>query len=161
MKLLEGIKEKVAVELGVWRGDFSQEIFLQQPIKLYLIDPWIQQSKEVYNDILNLDNTTNEKNYNFVVDRFKDAPNVEILRQFGHQVVRNINIIDYIYIDANHSYESALMDLSMWYPLISKGGVITGHDYSWVSVRKALDTFCKITNLKYYPVERDSWRIDL
>lgn len=159
MKLLDGVEGGIAVELGVWRGDFAQTMLAENPDELYLIDPWIKQSKEVYNDILNLPNDQNEANYQFVKDRFKRDNNVFLMRKFSHEAVRDIKDIDYIYIDANHSYDSVLSDLFMWYPVVNK--VIAGHDYPWPSVRAALDTFTKITGLKYYPVERESWRIDL
>ncbi|MBT5491708.1 class I SAM-dependent methyltransferase, partial [bacterium] len=37
--------------------------------------------------------------------------------------------LDFIYIDANHTYESAKEDIQLWYPKIKVGGMISGHDY--------------------------------
>ena len=36
---------------------------------------------------------------------------------------------DFIYIDADHRYESTKADLTNWFPKLRKGGVIAGHDY--------------------------------
>lgn len=50
--------------------------------------------------------------------------------------------VDYVYIDADHSYESVLADITAWYPKIKEGGIISGHDYKWwQTVKKAVDDF--------------------
>ena len=36
--------------------------------------------------------------------------------------------LDFVYIDANHSYEYVKKDMENYYPLIKKGGVLAGHD---------------------------------
>ena len=36
---------------------------------------------------------------------------------------------DFIYIDADHSFDAVLNDLKNWYPKVKKGGVISGHDW--------------------------------
>ena len=38
------------------------------------------------------------------------------------------NSIDYIFIDANHTYEYVLKDLELWWPKVSLNGIISGHD---------------------------------
>jgi hypothetical protein len=37
--------------------------------------------------------------------------------------------IDYLYVDADHSYESVLADLLAWVPHVKPGGLILGDDY--------------------------------
>ena len=51
-------------------------------------------------------------------------------------------VVDVIYIDANHSYESVVNDINYWKPYLSPGGIISGHDYnniSWPGVVRAVD----------------------
>ncbi|NNG03050.1 MAG: class I SAM-dependent methyltransferase, partial [Inquilinus sp.] len=38
--------------------------------------------------------------------------------------------IDWIYIDADHSYEGALADLRAWAPKLREDGLILGHDFT-------------------------------
>lgn len=49
--------------------------------------------------------------------------------------------LDFIFIDADHTYESVSKDLRGWHPKIKIGGIIAGHDYNWDSVKKAVDEF--------------------
>lgn len=37
--------------------------------------------------------------------------------------------IDYLYVDADHSYEGCMADLEMWWPHLRIGGLIAGDDY--------------------------------
>ena len=39
------------------------------------------------------------------------------------------NSLDFVYIDANHSYESVKEDLKVWYPKVTNGGYLFGDDY--------------------------------
>ena len=48
------------------------------------------------------------------------------------------NFFDYIYIDADHGYESVYADLKAWYPKLKQGGMFAGHDWWYPEVRKAL-----------------------
>ena len=36
---------------------------------------------------------------------------------------------DFVYIDADHTYNSVTKDIMVWYPKVRKGGVLAGHDY--------------------------------
>lgn len=47
---------------------------------------------------------------------------------------------DIVFIDADHSYETALADIRAWWPKVKNGGILSGHDYMWGGVRKALET---------------------
>lgn len=52
--------------------------------------------------------------------------------------------IDWLYIDADHSYDGARADLAAWAPLVTPGGLILGDDYGhrlFPGVRQAWDDF--------------------
>ena len=53
---------------------------------------------------------------------------------------------DFVYIDADHTYDMVKKDIELWLPLVKKGGVIGGHDYGfpdeavrWGGVQRAVD----------------------
>lgn len=51
--------------------------------------------------------------------------------------------VDFVYIDADHSYEGVFTDLCTWFPKVREGGIIGGHDYgrSGFGVTRAVDKF--------------------
>ena len=47
--------------------------------------------------------------------------------------------LDFVYIDADHSYIAVKKDITAWLPKMKKGGILAGHDYmSHESVRRAV-----------------------
>tara|TARA_Y100000004_G_scaffold968_1_gene1297 strand:- start:460 stop:1035 length:576 start_codon:yes stop_codon:yes gene_type:complete len=69
--------------------------------------------------------------------------------------------VSILFIDANHSYEGVLKDLEAWYPKISKGGLISGHDIQGEGVTKALTEFAGVTgkNKQVHLLEPSCWGI--
>lgn len=47
--------------------------------------------------------------------------------------------LDFVFIDADHSYEEVCNDIREWSFKVRPGGYITGHDYDWPSVKRAVD----------------------
>lgn len=46
--------------------------------------------------------------------------------------------LDFVFIDADHSYEGVKTDIEMWTPKVRKGGMIVGHDIDRVGVKQAV-----------------------
>ena len=40
------------------------------------------------------------------------------------------NSVDFVFIDADHHYESVKKDILAWYPKVKEGGIISGHDFN-------------------------------
>jgi predicted O-methyltransferase YrrM len=51
------------------------------------------------------------------------------------------NSLDFVHIDAAYDYENVIADIRAWYPKVKPGGLITGDDYIWGTVRKAVHEF--------------------
>ena len=54
--------------------------------------------------------------------------------------------LDFVFIDADHSYEGALRDLKAWIPKVKSSGFVSGHDlenpdYAKWGVKKALSDY--------------------
>jgi hypothetical protein len=62
--------------------------------------------------------------------------------------------IDFLFIDAGHTYEDITNDLNCWYKKVKPGKIISGHDYDWEDVKKAVDEFFGEENII---VENTSW----
>lgn len=65
--------------------------------------------------------------------------------------------IDFLFIDADHSYEGVTEDMKLWYPKVKKGKTMAGHDYDWTSVKSAVTDFFVA---KPVYVHNTSWMIN-
>lgn len=39
--------------------------------------------------------------------------------------------LDFVFLDADHAYESVSLDIDSWLPKIRRGGILAGHDFNW------------------------------
>lgn len=58
--------------------------------------------------------------------------------------------IDFLMIDASHAYADVVDDIIAWYPKIKIGGTISGDDYDFEEVYKAVQDTCG-TNVSVFP----------
>jgi hypothetical protein len=100
-------------EIGVQNGFNSKQIFEYWKGNITLVDRW-DNPEELKTCITNLQG----KDYSIIIgDSAKSADLVPD------------NSLDWIYIDAGHSYEEVKADYEAWVPKVRKGGIISGHDY--------------------------------
>ena len=62
--------------------------------------------------------------------------------------------IDFLFIDAGHTYEDVTNDLKCWYKKVKPGKMISGHDYDCEGVKKAVDDFFGEENII---IQNTSW----
>jgi len=60
------------------------------------------------------------------------------------------SFLDFVFVDAHHSYESVRFDVQTWFPKVKPGGIVCGHDYDGrgdkhgrFGVKQAVDDFSK------------------
>ena len=148
---------KVGVEIGVYRGQNSEELLAAFPsLYLYLVDLWKEWSVgDPYYETRHMGKQTQEQ-WNAVYDeartrieKFRDR--AQILQE--ESVVASSRFgqgeLDFVFIDADHSYEAVKKDIQSWLPKIRKGGLISGHDYgkSYGGVPKATNELLGKENL--------------
>ena len=155
---LEG---KICAEIGVQKGKFSNELYKCKPKELVLIDCWEKQDTKVYSDVSNKDKEKQIIYYEKVKRKFENKNNVKIIKDFSVNAVKLFedNYFDFIYIDANHSFEACYLDLNIWWLKLKIGGCLCGHDLSRKSVKMAVETFSKKNNLFFDRLTRNSWGI--
>ena len=123
-------KNSIGIEIGVERAEYSEKIIeIVSPKKLYLVDSWIDVMTGKFRD--EKESIRQEKNYQDVLLKFKNNNNVEIIRDSSQNASKKIekDILDWVYIDADHSYEAVLNDLNLWGEKIKINGFICGHDW--------------------------------
>jgi hypothetical protein len=145
----------ICAEIGVWRGDFSHEILKFKPKELHLIDPWVHQEHQW------VEWAKGQKvidAHNHVIERFSNKENVFIHKKQSTEIFLGENYFDWVYIDADHSYDSVKKDLNHWFPQVKKGGFLCGDDYTWSHALTkgpgpAVDEFTELHNLKLEVLE--------
>lgn len=131
LSLLEKIKpgDKCA-EIGVFKGDFAEFILKMEPSELHLVDPWISimDVPARWHAIAqeDMDNIKQD-----VIDRFSADSRVNIISKYSIDALDDIedNSLDWIYLDANHSYSFAQQDLENWWLKLKAGGFLCGNAY--------------------------------
>lgn len=121
------------VEIGVQEGENAENILtLWQGKTLHLVDPWMKWPEMMYQDRTNeidfeaaLAKTVERMSRFTGRSQIHRLPSAAAARMFRVQQKQ----FDFIYIDAQHSYESVTQDLRNWYPLVKPGGLFGGHDY--------------------------------
>lgn len=63
--------------------------------------------------------------------------------------------IDFLFIDGDHSTEAVTRDIDIWFPKVKKGGVISGDDINWSSVKDAVESKFKGN----YEALQDVWSV--
>jgi hypothetical protein len=53
---------------------------------------------------------------------------------------KNATLIDYLHIDADHSFDAALADIELYFPLLGPAAFVTMHDTATDSIQKVLST---------------------
>lgn len=64
---------------------------------------------------------------------------VTVVKKSSLEAVENFKQVDFVFIDATHTYDAVKADLAAWMPKIKPGGFIAGHDYDWKEVARAVD----------------------
>ena len=165
-------KHSIGAELGVWKGDFTKVLLNNvQPSKLYLIDAWQNHSipykngqKEWTEPKTDTPQNTLDIIFNQVNSTLGKQENIEIIREFTNKAANSIpdGSLDWVYIDADHSYEGCLSDLRKYETKVKPGGIIWGHDfvekeeYIEFGVNQAVETFLEETGYKFLGLTNES-----
>lgn len=124
-------------EIGTASGNFAYSLAAQNHnAKLYCVDPY-----EAYDGYGDIDEAKMFRNFMKAQERLRPFENVEFIKKYSKEAVQLFEDceLDYVYIDANHSFGYVLEDIVAWSYKVRSGGIISGHDYSLVGVRDAVN----------------------
>lgn len=121
------------VEIGSWLGRsasfMATEIkYSKKNIKFDAVDTW-KGSNEIYHELY-------IEKHGSVYDNF--LKNIEPVNQYITPIREHSQMapnryedrsLDFVFIDADHSYDEVKKDIECWYPKVKLGGIIAGHDY--------------------------------
>jgi predicted O-methyltransferase YrrM len=145
LELVEQHRPKVCVELGTWQG--ASAIPVARAIRrwggtLFCVDTWA-------GDLSGLPQVPPAPWILVACARnIMEAgvgANVRLIPATTQDAAaRWTQPIDYLYIDADHTYDGVRADLELWAPLVKPGGLILGDDYGhrvFPGVKQAWDEF--------------------
>jgi len=116
-------------EIGTFTGEFSKQIVEVWGGTLYMIDVWRPLGDE-YIDASN--HANNPECYSKTIENITGYEDRAIMIRASSEIASEIfsdQSLDFVYIDANHAYDSVVQDIELWYPKVKKGGYLCGHDY--------------------------------
>jgi len=132
------------VEVGSWLGKSACLMAVEiansrKNISFDCVDLWIDggpdlRNTKYYTDLktpvydLFLQNITPVRK----LIRAMKMPSVEAARFYADES------IDFIMLDGDHSYEAVKADIDAWLPKMKAGGIMSGDDYGWPGVTRAV-----------------------
>lgn len=112
----------IGAEIGVKKGEFSKILCEKNPnIELYSIDPWIHPADRQHRM---------ERYYKKAIENL--APfNCTIIRKTSMEALADFKdeSLDFVYIDANHTFDFCMPDIIFWSQKVRHGGMVACHDY--------------------------------
>jgi hypothetical protein len=148
---------KTGAEIGVHKGEFTEK-FCQAGLVMYAIDPWTAyrgggrgtQSQARQDFLYGHAQRILAPYENCTIIR---APSMEAVKQFKD------GDLDFVYIDADHSFLHIAQDLVEWGRKVRSGGVVSGHDYVYyrsrttdtiIQVQPVVDAYVKAFEIKNF-----------
>ena len=133
-------KDSTMIEIGSYMGESTMMLASSKLFKkIYAIEP--HKGTESFNDYAGYDWEFVKKEFHLNTRYFD---NITLISDFNYNVVDMFEdeSIDFIYIDADHEYDSVKRDIELYLPKLKKTGIIGGHDYSknaWEGVFNAVN----------------------
>ena len=143
--LINGFRN--GAEIGVSKGRFTTFLCATMTdMRMLAVDLWAPQSNNFGVGAQTYSNWDHETSYREFKAQAADwfGPRVTIWRMSSLEAAKGVRdeSLDFVFIDADHSYKAVKADIEAWWPKIRKGGMMSGHDYhpdKWPGVVKAVD----------------------
>jgi len=159
----------IIAEVGVSKGRNFLSMIEHEPKVAIAVDSWVEDGTPSRNDRGYTQQVLDEQ-YAYMKKLSEERPFIKVYREYSFNVVKGFSddYFDFVYIDADHTYNGCLKDINDWYPKVKKGGVLVGDDYiertvPWTGVEfgviNAVNTFIKDNDLTVFELPRYGWGI--
>jgi hypothetical protein len=133
-KALELIGCKTGAEIGVRQGGNLTSLNANSLFRsgfLIGVDCWKEFPENPEFNDENYSQEILDHMYFTCLNKFRNDHHIKIIRSLSKEasIMLSDDILDFIYIDAAHDYESMCDDLNYWWPKLKSGGILSGHDY--------------------------------
>jgi uncharacterized Rossmann fold enzyme len=157
-------------EIGVFAADLSERLLARDDMNLIMVDSWAVGNAE-YSDSGDFHASLTQEQQDMYCDMATNRTEFakerrEVIRKPSTEAANAINdaSLDFVFIDADHSYNGCKNDIYAWYPKVKDGGLFSGHDYENTDfpkfgVKQAVDEFVKTNNLALELGDNFTWFI--
>jgi len=121
------------VEVGCYEGRSSAYMAVEianskKDIEFYCVDIWLDGLHKTFTE-----NMESVKDYYTPIHMSSD----DAAQKFENES------LDFVFIDADHHYDSVKRDIEVWWPKVKPGGILAGHDFyphepTWGDVAKVV-----------------------
>lgn len=126
------------VEVGVFRGVLSRYLLKNGVARLFMVDNWApvheqpghyKATRDYCAGLSPEECASNEALAREAVRQSGDK--AKVLKMASVEAAAQINdgSMDFVFLDADHSYEGLMADIEAWLPKVNVGGWLMGHDY--------------------------------
>jgi len=137
------------VEIGTWKGRSAAYMAVEiinsgKNIKFYCIDPWTGETNDSEPGAYRCKETKENMLYDHFLSNIAQVKSVITpIVDYSLNAVKQFpdHSVDFAFIDASHDYESVKLDIEAWYPKVKTTGILAGHDYPKLEVKRAVDEF--------------------
>ena len=138
----------IGAEVGVFAGALSSRLLRRPGLSLYMIDSW-EGGGAAYLDKTDWHAGLTQDLQNAFAQTAKDVTEFAAARRcivrdrsvYGAADADNASL-DFVFLDADHSYEGCKADIEIWARKVKRGGWLCGHDYGnhkFPGVKRAVD----------------------
>lgn len=136
--LAERAKEcNLVVEFGSYHGRSTRALADNCTGKIWAVDPWSGNYPDENGNVMKGVNTYVFPQFHKNLADHIVSGRVIPVRGFSYSF-KLPHTVDMVFIDGDHRYETVLRDIDKAYELVRSGGIISGHDYDWDSVKQAI-----------------------
>jgi peptidoglycan/xylan/chitin deacetylase (PgdA/CDA1 family) len=136
----------VFVELGAWKGRGTAFMGVEiansgKAIRFFTVDHWRGGDDEGH--ALDEDVQAGRLYETFLANIAPVSEHVVAIRAETVEAAEQFEdgSVDFVFVDAGHSYEDARADLAAWWPKVKQGGVMAGDDWLEDGVQRAASEF--------------------
>lgn len=147
-------KNPVGAELGVFRGSLSRRLLTRKDLHLTMVDSWgvyrpgYAESGDLFATRIAEEHESARRSAEEVTEFASDRRAI-----IGKDTIAAADdvaeqCLDFVFVDADHSYEGCKADIEEWVWKLRPGGLLCGHDYAhpdyplW-GVKRAVDEFAE------------------
>jgi hypothetical protein len=123
-------------EIGVFTGALSATLLGRPDLSLIMVDSWAANGEDYIGDSGDFHAGLTQEAQDGYFDLTRRhtefaGSRAEVIRKSSREAANDVPdcSLDFVFIDADHSYSGCMADIAAWKPKLKPGGLLSGHDY--------------------------------